>query len=59
MYVTTVDPLYSTKSIIIESIERRLTVHQMYAESNVTSCICHGLGICALTNLSAHDVIYM
>ncbi len=27
----------------------------MYAESNVTSCICHKLGICTLTNRS---VIY-
>ncbi len=26
-----------------ESIERRHTVHQMYAEGNVTSCICHKL----------------
>ena len=34
------------------------TVHQMYAESNVTSCICHGLGICTLTNPSVGDVIY-
>ena len=38
-----------------ESIERRHTVHQMYAESNVT---CHKLGICTLTNLSVGDVIY-
>ena len=44
-------------SVIILNIERRHTVHQMYAESNVTSCICHGLGICTLTNLSACDVI--
>ena len=28
----------------------------MYAESNVTSCICHGLGICTLTNPSVRDV---
>ncbi len=41
-----------------ESIERRHTVHQMYAESNVTSCICHKLGICTLTNPSVGDVIY-
>ncbi len=39
-----------------ESMKRRHTVHQMYAESNVTSCICHKLGICTLTNPSAHDV---
>ena len=26
-------------------------MHQMYAESNVTSCICHGLGICMLLSL--------
>ncbi len=39
-----------------ESIERRHTVHQMYAESNVTSCICHKLGICTLTNPSVGDV---
>ncbi len=30
----------------------------MYAESNVTSCICHKLGICTLTNPSVGDVIY-
>ncbi len=36
-----------------ESIERRHTVYQMYAESNVTSCICHKLGICTLTNPSS------
>ena len=24
----------------------------------MTSCICHGLGICTLTNLSVGDVIY-
>ncbi len=41
-----------------ESIERRHTVHQMYAESNVTSCICHKLGICTLANPSVGDVIY-
>ncbi len=41
-----------------ESIERRHTVYQMYAESNVTSCICHKLGICTLTNPSVGDVIY-
>ncbi len=41
-----------------ESIERRHTVHQMYAESNVTSCICHKLGICTLTNPRVGDVIY-
>ena len=41
-----------------ESIERRHTVHQMFAESNVTSCICHKLGICTLTNPSMGDVIY-
>ncbi len=41
-----------------ESIERRNTAHQMYAESNVTSCICHKLGICTLTNPSVGDVIY-
>ncbi len=29
-------------------MECRHTVHQMYAESNVTS-VCHGLGICTLT----------
>ncbi len=29
----------------------------MYAESNVTSCICHEHGICTLTNLSVCDVI--
>ncbi len=39
-----------------ESIERRHTVHQMYAKSNVTSCICHKLGICTLTNPSVGDV---
>ena len=48
------------KSIIM--IEKRVsnvgTVHQMYAESNVTSCICHKLGICTLTNPSVGDVIY-
>ncbi len=38
-----------------ESIERRHTVHQMYAESNVTSCICHGLGICTcISNYITH-----
>ncbi len=42
-----------------ESIERRHTVHQMYAESNVTSCICHKLGMCTLTNPSVGDVIYL
>ncbi len=44
-----------------ESIEHRHTAHQMYAESNVTSCICHGLGICTLTNIinpSVGDLIY-
>ncbi len=41
-----------------ESIERRHTVHQTHAESNVTSCICHKLGICTLTNPSVGDVIY-
>ena len=41
-----------------ESIERRHTVYQMYAKSNVTSCICHKLGICTLTNPSVGDVIY-
>ena len=30
----------------------------MYAESNVTSCICHKLGICTLTNPSVGDVMY-
>ncbi len=40
------------------SIERRHTVHQKYAESNVTSCISHKLGICTLTNPSMGDVIY-
>ena len=31
------------------------TVHQMYAESNVTSCICHKLGICTLvTDTGSH-----
>ncbi len=30
----------------------------MYAESNVTSSICHQLGICTLTNPSVGDVIY-
>ena len=39
-------------------MERRYTVHQMYAESNVTSCICHKLGICTLTNPSGCDVMY-
>ncbi len=39
-----------------ESIERRHTVHQIYAESNVTSCICHKLGICTLTNPRVGDV---
>ncbi len=28
----------------------------MYAESNVTSCICHKLGICTLTDPSAEEV---
>ncbi len=37
----------------------RHTVHQIYAESNVTSCICHGLGICTLTNPSVCDVHLM
>ena len=40
-----------------ESVERRHTVHKMYAESNVTSCIYHGLEICTLTNPSVGDVI--
>ena len=44
--------------MIEESIKRRHTVYQMYAESNVTSCICHKLGICTLTNPSVGDVIY-
>ncbi len=39
---------HNYQSIIIESIECKHTVHQMYAESNVTSCIWHGLGICTL-----------
>ncbi len=39
-------------------MERRHTVYQMYAESNVTSCVCHKLGICTLTNPSVDDVIY-
>ena len=30
----------------------------MYAESNVTSCICHKLEIYTLTNPSVGDVIY-
>ena len=30
----------------------------MYAESNVTSCICHKLGICTLINPSVGDLIY-
>ncbi len=47
-----------SRLMIEESIERRHTVHQMYAESNVTSCICHKLGICTLTNPSLGDVIY-
>ncbi len=29
----------------------------MYAESNVTSYICHKLGICTVTNPSVGDVI--
>ncbi len=29
----------------------------MYAESNVTSCICQKLGICTLTNPSVGDVL--
>ena len=43
---------------VVPPLERRHTVHQMYAESNVTSCICHKLGICTLTNPSVGDVIY-
>ena len=35
-----------------------MSVYQMYAENNVTSCICHKLGICTLTNPSVGDVIY-
>ncbi len=35
-------------------------MYQMYAESNVTSFICHGLGICTImTNLSVDDVIHL
>ncbi len=39
----------------IESIERRHTVYQMYLESNVTSCICHGLGINTVTKQSESE----
>ncbi len=61
-----VDLQYRTKRVLSrvydreKSIERRhtCTVYQMYAESNVTSCICHKLGICTLTNPSVGDVIY-
>ncbi len=34
-------------------------MYQMYAESNVTSCIRHKLGICILTNPSVEKVDYI
>ena len=34
-------------------------VSYMYAESNMTFCICHKLGICTLTNPSVGDVIFI
>ncbi len=51
----------------VYDIEKRVSnvgiyrVHQMYAESNVTSCIYHKikLGICTLTNPSVGDVIIL
>ncbi len=59
-YIPTIYGIYVVTRVYNreESIERRHTVHQMYAESNVTSCICHKLGICTLTNPSVGNVIY-
>ncbi len=39
------------KGYIIESTN--VGIHQMLTQSNVT-CVCHGLGICTLTNPSVY-----